>query len=178
MTGLDSFKWRMASPRDLIQAPASSNSLTITCPWPPYLSATESQAWITGGRRANSHVPLEVITAARPRSARWYLKSIANHLSPFHISVVLRFGIFKAAAAAARSMSSNSIGLSCGMSSREVSASQVKLGHFQESSRASKKRLASTINDAERCSSVRLALATARLTQEEGIRVGSQPIFQ
>ena len=44
-----------------------------------------------------------------------------------------------AAAAAARSMSSNSVGRSCGTSSREVSASHVRLGHFQESSRASKK---------------------------------------
>lgn len=106
---------------------------------------------------ARSHVPLKVITADRSSSARLYLKSIATPLRPFHISIVSRLGIFVAAAAAARSMSSISAKLASGASSREVSARDVKLGHSQEGSRASKKSLASTMNDAERLSSLRLA---------------------
>lgn len=61
---------------------------------------------------------------------------------------------------------------SCGMNTREGNASQVNLGHFQESSRALKKWLASTMNDIERCSSVKLALASALPKEGDGIRVG------
>jgi len=87
----------------------------------------------------NSHVPLQVITESWFSLASWYLKSIASPSRPFHISIISRSGIFMAAAAAARSMLSISIGFSSDASSREVSVSEVKLGYFQEGWQAWKK---------------------------------------
>lgn len=72
-------------------------------------------------------------------------------------------------------MLSMATGLSMGDNSREISAREVKLGHFQEGLRAWKKRVASTMNDAERCSSSRLVLAMARLTSGVRILIGLQP---
>jgi len=107
--------------------------------------------------------PLRVITA-RPSLVVWYLKSIANPPRPFQISIVPRFGICIATAAALRSILFISLGLLSGASNCEV-----RSGHLQEGRQASKKCSASTMNDAERCSSFRLILAIATPIPEVGI---------
>src|SRR4051812_46780915 len=73
-------------------------------------------------------------------------------------------------------MSSTFFGSAPGVSSPEVSASDFKFGHFQHRSRAaSKKSTASTKNDAESLSRSRLAFVSARPTEAEVMRRGSQP---
>lgn len=100
---------------------------------------------------------------------------MATSRLPFQISIVARLGIFRTAAAAAWSMPSNLTVSAVGTSSCEVSASHVKLGQVQDSLQALKKSAASTMKDTERFSSVRLALAIARASADDGILSASQP---
>lgn len=117
-----------------IQQLVDNNEPTATMPprdGLPSLEHRRSQGEFTGSSQGDH---------SRPLSPVWLVSEEHRQtLLPFYISIVSCLGILMAAAAASRSMSSISAGLSSGASSREVSAREVKLGHAQEGSRAWKK---------------------------------------
>ena len=168
-TSLESIRSWIASPWDLIAASSSRSSTTLNLQ-PSYRCTTASQAWITDGSMVNFLVPLQIIMASRISRNAWYLKSAASPFRPFQISIVSSCDILMAAAAAAWNIAPISIELSLGVSTCEVSTSEIRFGHSQEGS-ISKKWLASTIKDAARCSSFRLASAIIRLTAGAGLRM-------
>jgi hypothetical protein len=109
--------------------------------------------------RVKSHVLLQVMAARFD----WYLKRAADPFRPFHSSMISRCGILKATSAANLSILAIVAWFAFGANNCEVSVSDVRLVHCQEGLQEEKNDPASIRNDAEKFSSVRLAMAAVRL---------------
>lgn len=113
---------------------------------------------MTRGSRVKSHVLLQVIVTCFD----WYWKRVANLFRPFHNSIVSSFGIRQTTVAAELIILTISDWAAFGASNGEVRVSDVRLVHVQEGLQKAKNKPASTKNEAEKCSSSRLAKAAVR----------------